>query len=132
MQKIGAGLEVDEAVEDIVSRNATEIRQTFFNGGGGGSEKDGEKKGWNREQAWKVMVGLTKEDEVSLCFGDYCCACVDVLCPYEQLKYADILVNPPFKSDETALRALENAEMITITHRDGACHDSTSSSCSSN
>jgi hypothetical protein len=36
-----------------------------------------------------------------------------------QLKYADVLVNAPFKSDEAALRALENAEMISISHRDG-------------
>lgn len=37
-----------------------------------------------------------------------------------QLKYADVLVNAPFKSDEGALRALENAEMISVHHRDGA------------
>jgi hypothetical protein len=61
VQKIRAGLEVEEAVEDIVGRSATEIRKTFF----GDDEIEAKSLKWTREQAWRVMVGLIKEEEVS-------------------------------------------------------------------
>ncbi|KAM0787058.1 hypothetical protein ACM66B_006321 [Microbotryomycetes sp. NB124-2] len=92
LQKVHAGFSVDEAVQDIVARNAYEIRKAIF----GDDEEEAKGLKWSREQAWKLLVGLTKEDE---------------------LKYADVLVNI-FKSNEGALRALESAEMISIQHRD--------------
>ncbi|KAK4056076.1 mitochondrial escape protein 2 [Microbotryomycetes sp. JL221] len=92
LQKVNAGFQVEEAVEDIVVRNAYEIRKSIF----GDDENEAKSLKWSREQAWKLLVGLTKEDE---------------------LKYADVLVNI-FKSDESALRALESAEMISVQHRD--------------
>ncbi|KAK4049700.1 mitochondrial escape protein 2 [Microbotryomycetes sp. JL201] len=92
LQKVHAGFTVDDAVQDIVARNAYEIRKAIF----GDDEEEAKSLKWSREQAWKLLVGLTKEDE---------------------LKYADVLVNI-FKSNEGALRALESAEMISIQHRD--------------
>ncbi|KAL8283768.1 hypothetical protein RQP46_005200 [Phenoliferia psychrophenolica] len=94
VQKIRAGLNAEEAVEDIVSRNATELRKTFF----GDDEEEAKTLKWTRAQAWFLAKGLSRSGE---------------------LKYADVLVNPPFKSDESALRALENSEMITIHHKEG-------------
>lgn len=59
--KVQAGFEVEEAVDDIVARSATEIRKTYF------GDDEAESKGlkWTREQAWKILVGLTQQDEVS-------------------------------------------------------------------
>ncbi|KDE03772.1 hypothetical protein MVLG_05774 [Microbotryum lychnidis-dioicae p1A1 Lamole] len=94
VSKIHAGAEPNEAVQDIVSRNATEIRKTFF----GDDESEAKGLKWTREQAWKILTGLTGQEE---------------------LKYADVLFNAPFKSDEAALRSLENSEFIIISHRDG-------------
>lgn len=41
-----------------------------------------------------------------------------------QLSYADLLANGPFKGQEKALRALEQAEVIMVIHKEGrgACH----------
>lgn len=65
--KVQAGFEVEEAVDDIVARSATEIRKTYF----GDDESEAKRLKWTREQAWKILVGLTKNDEVSrrhVCF----------------------------------------------------------------
>ena len=35
------------------------------------------------------------------------------------MPYADLLVNGPFKSADGPLRALEQAELVTVVHRDG-------------
>ncbi|GAA5872893.1 hypothetical protein JCM1840_005881 [Sporobolomyces johnsonii] len=93
VQKIRAGQTVEEAVEDIVGRSAGEIRKNFF----GDDEEEAKGLRWSREQAWALVKGLTEKEE---------------------LKYAETLLKT-FGGDETALRALENAEMISIHHRDG-------------
>ncbi|KAM0751298.1 hypothetical protein T439DRAFT_313608 [Meredithblackwellia eburnea MCA 4105] len=94
VQKVRAGLRLDEAVDDLIAKNATELRKSFF------GDDDEEAKGlkWTREQAYTLTKGLSKHDE---------------------LKYAEVLVNSPFKSDDAPLRALENAEMISVHHREG-------------
>lgn len=53
---------------------------------------------WSRAMVWKLVKSLVEEEEV---------------------RYAEVLVNPPFKGDEISLRALETAELITIHHRHG-------------
>jgi len=49
-------------------------------------------------QAWTLVKQLADRDEVP---------------------YADLLVNGPFKSADGPLRALEQAELVTVVHRDG-------------
>lgn len=61
VSKVHAGFEVDEAVEDIVGRSATEIRKTFF----GDDETEAKGMKWTRQQAWRILKGLTEKDEVS-------------------------------------------------------------------
>ncbi|GAA5821571.1 hypothetical protein JCM10212_006519, partial [Sporobolomyces blumeae] len=93
IQKVRAGQEVDEAVQDIVSRSASEIRKNFF----GDDEEEAKGLKWKREQAGAVVRGLSDKGE---------------------LKYAETLLKT-FGGDEAALRALETAEMISITHKEG-------------
>ncbi|GAA5932532.1 hypothetical protein JCM1841_000240, partial [Sporobolomyces salmonicolor] len=93
VQKIRAGQTVEEAVEDIVGRSAGEIRKNFF----GDDEEEAKGLRWGREQAWALLKGLAEREE---------------------LKYTETLLKT-FGGDEAALRALENAEMISIHHRDG-------------
>ena len=61
VSKVHAGFGVDEAVDDIVSRSATEIRKTFF----GDDEAEAKSLKWTRQQAWRILTGLTKNEEVS-------------------------------------------------------------------
>ncbi|GAA5942624.1 Yme2p [Sporobolomyces koalae] len=93
IEKVRAGQQVEEATDDIVYRSATEIRKNFF----GDDEEEAKGLKWKREQAGAIMQGL---------------------CKHGELKYAETLIKT-FGGDEMALRALENAEMISITHRDG-------------
>ena len=60
VQKIRAGLQAEEAVEDIVSRNATELRKTFF----GDDDEEAKSLKWTRAQAWSLAKGLAKNGEV--------------------------------------------------------------------
>ncbi|KAI5481498.1 mitochondrial escape protein 2 [Pseudohyphozyma bogoriensis] len=94
VQKIKSGLTPEEAVQDLVSRSATELRKNFF----GDDIMEGKSLPWTREQAYTIAKGLAANGE---------------------LKYADVLVNSPFKSDEAALRALENAELVSVHHAHG-------------
>ncbi|CCO28883.1 Mitochondrial escape protein 2 [Rhizoctonia solani AG-1 IB] len=53
---------------------------------------------WTREQAWSVLRALASKDEIP---------------------YADVLLEFPFKGDELALRNMETAELISIGTVDG-------------
>ncbi|CEQ40813.1 SPOSA6832_02487, partial [Sporobolomyces salmonicolor] len=118
VQKIRAGQTVEEAVEDIVGRSAGEIRKNFF----GDDEEEAKGLRWGREQAWALLKGLTEREEPTAALAEVFLepdAATDksshvVL----QLKYTETLLKT-FGGDEAALRALENAEMISIHHRDG-------------
>lgn len=67
VNKIRAGLAPEEAVEDIVSRNATELRKLFF------GDDDEEAKGlpWTRAQAWALMKGLSTSGEVCVSYSGF-------------------------------------------------------------
>ncbi|GAA5982300.1 hypothetical protein JCM5350_006133, partial [Sporobolomyces pararoseus] len=93
IEKVRSGQLVEEAMDDIVSRSATEIRKNFF----GDDEEEAKGLKWKREQAGAVIKGLVK-------FGE--------------LKYAETLIKM-FGGDESALRALENSELISVTHQNG-------------
>lgn len=86
-------------MEDIVSRNATELRKTFF----GDDDEEAKTLKWTREQAWALTKGLSRDGEVRLLL-DVPKLTPDLAPLTEQLKYADVLVNAPFKSDESAVR----------------------------
>lgn len=94
VQKVIGGIEAEDAVEEIVNRTATEIRKNFF----GDDKSEAATLSWSRAMAWTLVKSLVAEEEI---------------------KYAETLVNPPFKGDENSLRALETAELITIHHRHG-------------
>ncbi|KAG9016840.1 mitochondrial escape protein 2 [Tulasnella sp. JGI-2019a] len=94
VHKVQNGSTVRDAVEDIIARGVGELRKIAF----GDDNEDTKNLPWKPEQAWAVLKRLAKDDEIS---------------------YADVLLEFPFKSDESALREMEHAELITITTQDG-------------
>ncbi|KAF9532412.1 RNA12 protein-domain-containing protein [Crepidotus variabilis] len=94
IHKVRSGMSVDEAVEDIISRGVAELRKNAF----GDDADDAKSLPWSREQAWRVLKVLSKAEEVG---------------------YHEILLEFPFKGDETALRSMEHAELIAIGTKDG-------------
>jgi len=94
VHKVRSGQDVQEAVEDIISRSTNELRKNAF-----GEDADDEKSlPWTRVQAWHVLKLLSKKNEVS---------------------YHDLLLEFPFKENETALRNMEHGELITIVTQNG-------------
>ncbi|THV08025.1 hypothetical protein K435DRAFT_825312 [Dendrothele bispora CBS 962.96] len=87
--KVSTGVTIKEGVEDIINRGVRELRKSTF----GDDAEDAKGLPWGREQAWAVMKSLAKE---------------------AQIPYHDVLLNFPFKGDESALRSMEEAELITI------------------
>lgn len=94
IHKVQAGQRVEDAVEDIIQRGVAELRKNAF----GDDSEDGKGLPWTRQQAWTVLKLLAQKDT---------------------LKYHQILLDFPFKGDESALRAMEHAELISITTVDG-------------
>ncbi|KAI5900140.1 uncharacterized protein SCHCODRAFT_02607113 [Schizophyllum commune H4-8] len=94
VHKVRNGQTVEDAVEDIVSRGVAELRKNAF----GDDADDAKNLPWSREQAWHVLKQLAKQEEI----------------PYQ-----DLLLNFPFKGDENALRAMEQAELITVGTNNG-------------
>ena len=94
IHKVRNGMKVDEAVEDIISRGVAEMQKNAF----GEDSEDAKNLSWSRYQAWKVLKILATAPEVG---------------------YYDTLVDFPFKGDETALRSMEHAELISISTRNG-------------
>jgi hypothetical protein len=87
-------MKVSEAVEDIISRGVAELRKNAF----GDDSEDAKSLPWTREQVWHVLKALAKTSEVG---------------------YYSILLDFPFKGDESALRNMEHAELIVIGTKDG-------------
>ncbi|KAF9475682.1 hypothetical protein BDN70DRAFT_883451 [Pholiota conissans] len=94
IHKVRNGMRVDEAVEDIINRGVAELRKNAF----GDDNEDAKGLPWTRYQVWKVLKMLAKSSEVG---------------------YYDMLVDFPFKGDESALRNMEHAELISISTKDG-------------
>ncbi|RDB21358.1 Mitochondrial escape protein 2 [Hypsizygus marmoreus] len=94
IHKVRTGQGVEEAVEDIINRGVGELRKNAF----GDDIDDAKSLPWSREQAWAVLKLLAKHGEVP---------------------YHDVLLEFPFKGDETALRSMEHAELISIGTHDG-------------
>ncbi|KAJ3787851.1 exonuclease [Lentinula aff. detonsa] len=94
INKVRTGMDVKEAVEDIISRGVGELRKNAF----GDDAEDAKNLPWTRGQAWTLLDLLSKNSEV----------------PYHQ-----VLLDYPFKGDEAPLRSMEHAELITIATHDG-------------
>ncbi|KAG8984608.1 mitochondrial escape protein 2, partial [Tulasnella sp. 427] len=94
IHKVQNGLNVRDAVQTIVAQGVGELRKAAF----GDDVDDAKDLPWKPEQAWSVLKALAKHDELS---------------------YAEVLLEFPFKGDEAALRAMEHAELISINATDG-------------
>ncbi|KAH9857835.1 RNA12 protein-domain-containing protein [Lenzites betulinus] len=89
IHKVRSGLTVEEAVDDLVIRGVSELRKNAF----GDDIEDAKSLPWTREQAWILMKQLSKQPQIS---------------------YHEVLMDFPFKGDETPLRSMEHAELISI------------------
>ncbi|KAF9459344.1 RNA12 protein-domain-containing protein [Collybia nuda] len=89
IHKVRSGRHIEEAVEDIINRGVGELRKNAF----GEDIDDARNLPWSRQQAWAVLKALSTRGEVP---------------------YHDILSDFPFKGDDTPLRSMEHAELISI------------------
>ncbi|KAF9036944.1 hypothetical protein BDZ89DRAFT_946218 [Hymenopellis radicata] len=94
IHKMRSGQAVEEAVEDIINRGVGEIQKSAF----GDDAEDAKTLPWTREQAWIVMKKLASQPEIS---------------------YSEVLLDFPFKGDETPLRNMEHAELIAMGTHNG-------------
>lgn len=95
IQKMRGGTDIDEAVNDIITRSSTEIVKNCF----GDDADEAKSLAWSREQVWYLIKTLSKDKELS---------------------YPELLSgSSPFKDNEKAIRALEQAEVVTILHKEG-------------
>jgi hypothetical protein len=76
-----------DALKDIIGQSASEILKLYFLGGSSAIK-------WTQEQAWTLVKILSTKPQVS---------------------YNSILLDPIFSQDETPLRELAQAELISIT-----------------
>lgn len=93
VQKIRAGQTASEAVDDLIQRNASEIHKKLF----GDDEEEAKSFKWSKQQALDLIKGLSEKGE---------------------LKYAETLLTT-FGGDDTPLRALETASLVSIQHING-------------
>ncbi|KAF8754138.1 RNA12 protein [Rhizoctonia solani] len=94
VNKVRSGQSVTDAVKEIIHRGISEMRKNAF----GDDLEDAKSLPWTREQAWSLLRALASEDEIP---------------------YANVLLEFPFKGDELALRNMETAELISIGAKDG-------------
>jgi hypothetical protein len=89
-RRIKTGETPTKAVNEIIDQSASEILKMYIFG----AEDDGGKRQWNAEQAWMLIKELALK---------------------ESLRYNEVLLDDILKTGgETALRALEQAELISI------------------
>ncbi|PWN36183.1 uncharacterized protein FA14DRAFT_146408 [Meira miltonrushii] len=93
VQKVGLGYTVESAVKDIIARTVIEIRKNAF----GDDLEDAKALPWSRGQAWLIVEKLANKGEL----------------PYYSLLHDGL------KGDENALKAMEQAELISVRHIDG-------------
>ncbi|KAJ4369922.1 mitochondrial escape protein 2 [Neocucurbitaria cava] len=89
-RRIKTGETPTKAVHEIIDQSASEILKMYVFG----AEDDGGSRQWNAEQAWMLIKALGQK---------------------ESLRYNEVLLDDILKGrGETVLRALEQAELITI------------------
>lgn len=104
IHKVRGGQSVADAVEDIIQRGVAELRKIGF----GDDAEDAQGLKWTRQQAWTIVKNLAQNDKVR----GFCRS--DSFLTMSQLQYYPVLLEFPFKGDESALRAMEHAELISI------------------
>lgn len=92
--KVRTGMTISDAVKDIIHRNVIEIRKSAF----GDDSEDAKSLPWTRPQAWKLVSLLARDEEIP---------------------YAALLQDYPFKGAEGALKALEAHDLIQVSSVDG-------------
>ncbi|KAJ7871518.1 RNA12 protein-domain-containing protein [Mycena olivaceomarginata] len=101
IHKVRNGATVEDAVEDIIYREVSEVRKKAF----GDDAEDAKNLAWGREQAWSLFKQLSKKTECQM--------------SSTKLPYHDVLLEFPFKGDEGPLRSMEHAELIAIGTHNG-------------
>ncbi|RIB02871.1 RNA12 protein [Gigaspora rosea] len=94
INKIRSGQTPQDALNDLITKANIEIRKIGF----GDDTDDAKTIPWKGIQFWKVMKELVQNDHVS----------------YDAIKFS-----PFFNGDDTAIRAMEEAELITILQLSG-------------
>ncbi|KAF9292407.1 mitochondrial escape protein 2 [Mortierella alpina] len=94
VQKIKSGMGPEDAVHDILGRAVIEVRKSAFDF----DSTDGRTLTWTPIQFWAVMKQLASSE----------------LANFDELK-----IHPLFKNDESPFAAMEQAELITIVHKNG-------------
>ncbi|RXW24136.1 hypothetical protein EST38_g1699 [Candolleomyces aberdarensis] len=94
IHKVRNGQRIEDSVEDIINQGVSELRKNAF----GEDADDAKSLAWAREQVWFIVSALAKQSQIA---------------------YYEVISDFPFKGDETALRNMEHAELITITTHSG-------------
>lgn len=109
LQKVALGQTVPTAVSDLISRTTVELRKNFFGDDSGEGSSSSSTSGtaptglpWSRSTAWSLIRLLATSPDGSL--------------PYHWTLHSD---SGAFKGDESKLRAMEEAELLSVRHKDG-------------
>lgn len=108
-----------EAVRQIVEQSASEILKMYL------LDPDRSQRAWTPEQAWLLVKELsTKESVRHIPLSPFLPSYANhPLTSQQQLRYSEVLLSSIYKSNgESALRALEQAEMISIASVHGRPH----------
>ncbi|CAB4389502.1 unnamed protein product [Rhizophagus irregularis] len=90
INKIRSGQKPNDALQDLVAKAIIDVRKLAF----GDDSEDAKTISWSGVQFWKVMKELSSEESLS----------------YDAVKFS-----PIFNGDDTPIRAMEQAELISIT-----------------
>ncbi|KAG1501423.1 hypothetical protein G6F47_003208 [Rhizopus delemar] len=94
VQKMKMNIDAQSAFEDIITRNLIEIRKYGF----GDSSSENHQLEWTPIQFWAIVKLLAEKPSIN----------------YDELKWQNV-----FNGDDTPLRAMERAELISVVHKDG-------------
>ncbi|KAG0247597.1 mitochondrial escape protein 2 [Mortierella polycephala] len=94
VQKVKSGLSPEDATHDILGRAVVEVRKGAFDF----DSTDGRTLSWTPIQFWTVLKQLAQT---------------------ENANFAELKIHPLFKNDESPFGAMEQAELITIVHKNG-------------
>ncbi|KAF9428204.1 mitochondrial escape protein 2 [Podila epigama] len=98
VQKVKSGMGPEDAVHDILTRAVVEVRKSAFDF----DSKDEKVLNWSTLQFWTILKKLAATEVAN----------------FDELK-----VHPLFKNDESHFGALEQAELITIVHKNEILND---------
>ncbi|KAG0366425.1 RNA12 protein-domain-containing protein [Gamsiella multidivaricata] len=94
VQKVKSGMSPEDSVRDILGRAIIEVRKNAFDF----DSTDNKTLSWTPIQFWAIMKQLAVSDSIS----------------YDELK-----IDPLSKGDEAPFAGMEQAELITISHKNG-------------